>query len=88
MGGNMKFEVNLPDNSYKDYTEHDIKMIMASALYDKGVVAAGYAAESVGIEKYTFINEMGKYGVPVLNLSVNDAERIVENAKRRAKARR
>ena len=84
----MKFEVNLPDNSYKDYTEHDIKMIMASALYDKGVVAAGYAAESVGIEKYTFINEMGKYGVPVLKMTAEEVKRTVENAKRWAKTYR
>jgi len=83
----MKFEILLPDNSYKNYTEHDIKMIIASSLYDKGIIALGYAAELAGMEKRTFIDEMGKYGVSVLNMNINDVERVVANAKKRAEER-
>ena len=85
---NMKIEVNLPENSYGKFKEYEIKMILASALYDKGVVALGYAAESVGFDKRTFIENMGKYGVPILNLDNFDIKEVVENAKKRANLRR
>ena len=84
----MRIEVILPDNCINKYTEDDVKIVIASALYDKGVVALGYAAESVGLDKRTLIENMGKYDVPVLNLSKYDVNKVIENAKRRANARR
>jgi len=30
----MKIEVYLPDNSLKDFSEEDVKLVLASALYD------------------------------------------------------
>jgi len=84
----MKFEVFLPDNSYKNFTEHDVKIVVASALYDKGICALGYAAESVGFDKRTLMEDMGKFDVPVLKYNNDDIERVIENAKRRAKTRR
>ena len=65
----MKIEVNLHENCCKDFTERQIKLILASALYDKGVTGTGYAAESVGLEKRELIEEMGEYGVSVLNMT-------------------
>jgi len=84
----MKIEVNLPDNSYKKFTEHDIKIVLASALYDKGITALGYAAESVGLTKRTLMEDMGKFDVPVLKYNSDDVERVIKNAERRAEARR
>ena len=78
----MKIEVNLPDNSYKNFTEHQIKIILASALYDKGVTGTGYAAESVGLGRRELIEEMGEYGVSVLNMTSEEVKRTIENAKR------
>jgi predicted HTH domain antitoxin len=84
----MKIEVNLPDNSYKNFTEHDIKIVLASALYDKHIVALGYAAESVGLDKRTLMEEMGKYGVTVLQFNEYDVERAIKNGERRAEERK
>ena len=81
----MIIEVNLPDNCHKDFTEFDVKIVLASALYDKGVVALGYAAESVGLDKRTLIENMGKYEVPVLKMNKKDVNKVIENAKIRAK---
>jgi predicted HTH domain antitoxin len=80
----MKFEVFLPDNSHKKFTEHDVKVVVASALYDKGICALGYAAESVGFDKRTLIEDMGKFDVPVLKMSTDDVKKVIENAKGRA----
>jgi len=83
----MKFEIFLPDNSHKNFTEHDVKVVVASALYDKGICALGYAAESVGFDKRTLIEDMGKFDVPVLKMSRDDVKKVIENAKRSTKKR-
>ena len=80
----MKVEVFLPDNCYKNFTEYDVKLCLASALYDKHICALGYAAESVGLDKRTLMENMGKFGVPVLQYTKDDVIRVLENAERRA----
>jgi hypothetical protein len=84
----MKFEVNLPDFCCEGFTEHDIKVCVAAALHDKDICALGYAAEAVGISKRELIEEMGKFGVIVCKMSVEDAERRADNAIQRAEARK
>jgi predicted HTH domain antitoxin len=81
----MKIEVNLPVNSCNDFTEHQIKIILASALYDKGVTTLGYAAESVGFGKRELIEEMGEYGVPVVKMTADEVKMTVDNAKKKKK---
>ena len=63
--------------------EHEIRVIVAPALYDKEVIALGYAAESVGLEKRTLIEEMGKYNVPVVKLNDVDIQRVLNNLENR-----
>jgi hypothetical protein len=84
----MKIEVNLPDDCCGDFTEHQIKVILASALYDNDVTGTGYAAESVGLRKRELIEEMGEYGVPILKMTKEEVKRTIKNAKEWAKARR
>jgi hypothetical protein len=84
----MKIEVNLPEYSFGGFTENDIKLVLASALYDKRVLDLGYAAESVGLSKRYLIEGMGKFNIPVLNLTDNEVEKAIENGKKRAKSRR
>jgi len=78
----MKLEVYLPDNCYKDFSEEDVKLVLASALYDKGICALGYAAESVGFTKCFLIENMGKYGVPVLKYNKEDLKMFKEKVKK------
>ena len=84
----MKIEVYLPDNCHKNFTEHDVKIVLASALYDKHITALGYAAESVGLDKRTLMEDMGKFDVPVLNYNKDDIERVLQNAGKRTKTHR
>jgi hypothetical protein len=46
--------------------EHDLKMELADTLYTKGLPTTSEAAAMVGIERRTFIEQMGKYGFSVL----------------------
>jgi hypothetical protein len=83
----MKIEVYLPDNSYKNFSEEDVKLVLASALYDKGIVALGYAAESVGFTKRFLIENMGKFDVSVLKIDKNEFKKGLENSKKRAESK-
>ena len=83
----MKFEFNLPDFCYKGFTEHDVKVCIASALHDKDICPLGYAAEAVGLDKYTVAEDMGKFGVVFNKMTVEDAEKRADNVLRRTEAR-
>jgi len=83
-----KMEVIFPDICYNKFNEQDTKIIIASALYDNNILGLGYAAESVGLDKRTLIENMGKFGVSPLKLNNDDAERIIKNAKKRASLRK
>jgi len=84
----MKIEVYLPDNSYKNFSEEDVKLVLASALYDKEIVALGYAAESVGFTKRFLIENMGKFNVPILKMNKNEFKKGLENARKRAESKK
>ena len=58
----------------------DYFMIIASKLYEDGVLSSGQAAKMVGISKRTFIELLGKYGVSVFSTSVSDLMSDIKNA--------
>jgi predicted HTH domain antitoxin len=65
----MQIILNIPDHIKLDASEHDIKMHMACKLYETGLLDTGYAAKSIGITRREFIENMGKYGASIFNLS-------------------
>lgn len=79
----MKLELNINDNilQQKNFTEFDIKMIIGAALYNNNVTSTGKASEILGINRRTFLEEMGKYGAILINMDINELKRDIENAK-------
>lgn len=71
-------QLNIPDNI--DLKEYDISMIVASKLYEDGILSAGQAAEMVGLSKRAFIEILGKYGVSVFSTSIYDLHSDIKNA--------
>jgi len=55
--------LDLPD--VLGYGAGDIKMFLASRLFEEAKLTAGQAARVAGISKREFISAVGKYGVPV-----------------------
>ena len=45
--------------------ERIAKMTMAAALFDKGILTSGQAAEFVGISKREFLETVGSYGASI-----------------------
>ena len=70
--------VNIPD--FVDLSEFDVKMILASQLYQLAKLSSGQAAGLVGISKREFIEAMGKYGFSIFSESPEDIRKDVTNA--------
>ena len=60
----MKLELDINDSilKRKNLTEFDVKMILGVALHNNNIITSGGIAQTLGISRRTFIEEMGKYG--------------------------
>ena len=71
-------KLQIPDNvNLKTY---DLSMIVASKLYEDGILSSGQAAKVAGLSKRTFIELLGKYGVSVFSTSLSDLKSDIANA--------
>jgi len=71
-------QLNIPDGiNLKDL---DFSMIIASKLYEDGILSAGQAAKFVGLSKRAFIEVLGKYGVSIMSSSISDLNSDIANA--------
>lgn len=73
-----KIQINIPDDV--DLKDSDFSMIIASKLYEDGILSSGQAAELAGVTKRTFIELLGRYGVSVFTKSLNDLDSEISNA--------
>jgi predicted HTH domain antitoxin len=71
-------QIELPDSINIDAQE--IKMLLASKLYEQGLLSVGQAASVAGLSKRTFMELLGYYQVSVLNYSAEDINEDFENA--------
>ena len=55
-------------------SEFEIKMLIASKLYETGKISSGQGAELVGLSKRAFIELLGKYNVSVFGYTLDDED--------------
>jgi predicted HTH domain antitoxin len=77
----MKITLDIDDKFNNQYSEHDLKMFAAVGLYEKGIMCTSDLAQAVGMSRADFILEMGKYGESIFDMSEDEINRDVENAK-------
>jgi len=77
----MKITLDIDDKFDAQYSEHDLKMFAAVGLYEKGIMCTGDLARAVGMSRADFILEMGKYGESIFDMSEDEINRDLENAK-------
>jgi len=71
-------QITLPDNLHlKDF---DVKMIIASKLFEQGKLSSGQASQIVGISKRAFIELVGNYGVSVFGYDFDELLNDSKNA--------
>ena len=71
------YQIKLPESA--NVQDFDLKMIIASKLFEDGRLSAGQASEVVGISKRAFIEIVGNYGVSIFGYGPED---LVEDLKR------
>jgi len=62
--------LNIPEEA----NEKEIKMVIASLLFERAFLSSGQAADFAGISKREFIEQVGKYGVSVFGETSADLE--------------
>ncbi len=71
-------QIQLPDSI--NIETQEIQLLLASRLYEKGLLSVGQAAQMTGLSKRTFIELLGRYQVSVLNYPAEDIMQDFENA--------
>ncbi|MCX6160928.1 MAG: UPF0175 family protein [Ignavibacteriae bacterium] len=57
-----------------DYNEFDLRMILASRLYELGKLTSGQSAEIAGLSKRTFLELLGKYNVSIFGYTIEEED--------------
>ena len=60
--------IDLPDS----VDEHELTMQLAGYLFERGLLSAGQAANLAGINKVTFLETAGQYGISIFGESEED----------------
>jgi predicted HTH domain antitoxin len=71
-------QIQLPDTITIDARE--IHLLLASRLYEKGILSVGQAAQMAQLSKRTFMELLGEYQVSVLNYPANEIKLDFDNA--------
>lgn len=73
-----KLVLEIPDEI--DLENHELEMILATSLFEKGKLSLGQASNMVGLSKHAFAELLGKYNVNYFNLSEDDLLDDIKNA--------
>ena len=68
----MSVQINIPEGL--EISEFEINMLLASKLFEMGLISSGQGAEMVGISKHAFIELLGKYQVSIFGYDFEDIE--------------
>ena len=71
-------QIQLPE--FINIEAQEIQLLLASRLYEKGLLSVGQAAQMAGFSKRAFMELLGHYQVSVLNYSAEDITEDFENA--------
>jgi predicted HTH domain antitoxin len=74
----VQLNISLPDMSVA--TEAELKMTLASHLYENGHLSLGQAADLAGLTKRTFSELLGQYGVSLFSQAPEELHEDIINA--------
>ncbi len=75
---NGTIELSLPKNV--DVSDFELKMIVASRLYELSKLSAGQASEMAGLSKRAFLELLGKYNVSVFGYDESELANDLKSA--------
>ncbi len=71
-------KLNIPENLH--LSDFDLKMLIASKLFEEGQLSSGQAAQIVGLSKRAFVEIVGKFNVSLFGQDITEIEEDFENA--------
>ncbi|MEY4978070.1 MAG: hypothetical protein RLZZ352_340 [Pseudomonadota bacterium] len=82
----MQIVVDVPDH-YLDATHrapedfaNEAKLAMAAKLFELKRLSSGMAAQLIGMDRVTFLAQLQRYGVPLIDLGDDELATDVDNA--------
>jgi predicted HTH domain antitoxin len=78
----INYPAHFPDamQTTPDDFEQEARMAMAVKLFEMKRLSSGMAAQLAGVERVTFLLQLGSYGVPVQDLDTQELESDLRNA--------
>jgi len=74
----MSVRINLPSDVM--LSDFEVSMLLASKLFEMGIISSGQGAKMVGLSKRAFIELLGKYGVSIFQYDIDEVLEDLENA--------
>ena len=70
--------INLPD--FIDLNEKEIKLLIATKLYEEGKLSLGEDAQLAELSKRAFIEILGRFDISLFNYNAEELRNDVKNA--------
>ena len=75
---NILLNINIPD--MVSISDSELRILLASKLYETSRLSLGQAADVAGLSKRAFIEILGQYGVSLFSMNVDELLMDVANA--------
>ncbi len=78
----IQYQDNLPDAVRQSAAEFEkeMKMALASKLFEMGRLSSGQAAELAGVSRYMFLHELSRFHVNAIDWDPSEFLQEIENA--------
>lgn len=78
----IQYSTKIPDilQETREQFEKEAKMAMAVKMFEMKRLSSGMAASLAGVDRTTFLLNLYKYGVNMIDLEIEELESDIENA--------
>lgn len=56
----------------------EIRFLAAAKFYELGKISSGKAAKIAGLDKISFLEKLGQYKIPAINIQAEEIDREIE----------
>ena len=71
-------ELNVSESEFA----HEMKFLLAAKLYELGKISSGKAAKMCALDRVSFLEKLGQYQIPAINIQGDEIEKEVQAVKR------
>jgi predicted HTH domain antitoxin len=66
--------LKLSDSEFSD----EVRFLAAAKLYELGKISSGKAAKMAGLDRVSFLERLGDYKIPAINIQAEEIEKEIE----------